>query len=78
MTDVLEHPLDVPAHGDGHLHDEHHGPSGLLKWMTTTDHKIIGLSYTVTSVIMLVSWPRRTERWCRCPSTTNCSRCTAR
>src|SRR5674476_134929 len=54
MTDVLEHPLDVPEHGGGHLHDEHHGPSGLLKWLTTTDHKIIGLSYTVTSVIMLV------------------------
>src|SRR5665213_1584266 len=54
MTDVLEHPVDVPEHGDGHGHDEHHGPSGILKWLTTTDHKIIGLSYTVTSVIMLV------------------------
>src|SRR5664279_2114422 len=52
MTDVLEHPLDVPEHGDGHLHDEHHGPSGLLKWMTTTDHKIIGLSYTITSLVV--------------------------
>ena len=37
---------------DGHA--EHHGPSGLLKWLTTTDHKIIGLSYTITAVVMLV------------------------
>jgi len=54
MTDVLE---TATAHGHGHDehgHDEHHGPSGLLKWLTTTDHKIIGMSYTITSVIMLV------------------------
>src|ERR1700688_2897627 len=33
---------------------EHHGPTGILKWMTSTDHKVIGMSYTVTSVIMFV------------------------
>jgi cytochrome c oxidase subunit 1 len=58
MTDVLEqgtdHHAPVTGHGDGHHHDEHHGPSGLLNWLTSTDHKVIGLSYTVTSVIMLV------------------------
>ncbi|MGH9087281.1 MAG: cytochrome c oxidase subunit I [Acidimicrobiales bacterium] len=27
-----------------------HGPTGLLKWLTTTDHKIIGISYMITSV----------------------------
>ena len=43
-------------HGDdhGHGHAEHHGARGILNWLTTTDHKIIGLSYTITSVIMLV------------------------
>ena len=52
MTDVLNPPVHIesPDHG----HDEHHGPTGILKWITTTDHKIIGLSYTVTAVIMLV------------------------
>ena len=53
MTDVLHPPVAVPSHDD-HAHDEHHGPTGILKWITTTDHKIIGLSYTVTSVLMLV------------------------
>ena len=40
-------------HGHGGDHAEH-GPTGILKWLTSTDHKVIGLSYTVTSVIMLV------------------------
>ena len=40
MTDVLERPL----HLEEPDHHEHHGPSGLLKWLTTTDHKVIGLS----------------------------------
>src|SRR5487761_1436053 len=52
MTDVLEHPA---ANEDaGHGLEEHHGPTGILKWITTTDHKVIGLSYTVTAVIMMV------------------------
>ncbi len=70
MTDVLEpatipHETHLePAHGAGHGdahgsghaggHDEHHGPTGILNWLTSTDHKVIGLSYTVTSVCMLV------------------------
>ncbi|MGH9110191.1 MAG: cytochrome c oxidase subunit I [Acidimicrobiales bacterium] len=29
---------------------EEHGPSGLLKWLTTTDHKLIGISYMVTGI----------------------------
>ncbi|HLX88508.1 MAG TPA: cytochrome c oxidase subunit I [Acidimicrobiales bacterium] len=37
----------------GDAHAEHHeGPSGLLKWMTSTDHKVIGMNYIVTSVVM--------------------------
>ncbi|HVB00283.1 MAG TPA: cbb3-type cytochrome c oxidase subunit I, partial [Acidimicrobiales bacterium] len=30
-------------------HEDEHGPSGLLKWLTSTDHKIIGKSYLITS-----------------------------
>ena len=51
MTDVLNPPIVAPS--DDHDHEEH-GPTGILKWITTTDHKVIGLSYTVTSVLMLV------------------------
>ena len=60
MTDVITPPI---ATGEGirgpqvvevfehHAHEEH-GPSGLLKWMTSTDHKVIGLSYMITSIIL--------------------------
>jgi len=40
-----------PAHA---LHAEEHGSSGVVRWLTSTDHKVIGMSYTVTSVLMLV------------------------
>jgi len=34
-------------------HVEHeHGPTGILKWLTSTDHKVIGMNYIVTSMIM--------------------------
>ena len=36
-------------HADGH---EDHGPTGILKWLTSTDHKVIGLSYMITSLVM--------------------------
>jgi len=53
---TLAHEHDAASHDNHgeHSHAEHHGPRGILNWLTTTDHKIIGLSYTVTSVIMLV------------------------
>ena len=65
MTDLIDRPTTdiaadpgAPHHDDhDHAHDGdhgHHGPSGLLKWMTSTDHKVIGVNYIVTSVIMLV------------------------
>ena len=56
MVDLITPPpavLDDGPHED-EGHGEHHGPTGILKWMTSTDHKVIGLSYTVTSVVMLV------------------------
>jgi cytochrome c oxidase subunit I len=40
--------LDEP-HGHGH---EDHGPTGILKWLTSTDHKVIGLSYMITSIVL--------------------------
>jgi cytochrome c oxidase subunit 1 len=34
-------------------HAEHHEePSAVVKWLTTTDHKVIGLSYMITSIVM--------------------------
>ena len=36
-------PLAIP-------HEEH-GPTGILKWVTSTDHKVIGKSYTITSLV---------------------------
>ena len=59
MTDVIAPPVAgggvlVPGAGEdyvGHAHEEH-GPSGLMKWLTTTDHKVIGLSYMVTSIVI--------------------------
>ncbi len=50
---TLTHEHAAASHGD-HGHHEHHGPRGILNWLTSTDHKVIGLSYTITSVIMLV------------------------
>ena len=43
---VLDRPRsDVPPPPE----PEHHEPTGLLRWLTTTDHKIIGLSYMWTA-----------------------------
>ncbi len=47
MTVLAERPV---AHE--HEHEHHEGPSGLLKWLTSTDHKLIGMNYMVTSLIM--------------------------
>ncbi len=49
-----EDPGGPDAHGpETHEHDEHaeHGPTGLLKWLTSTDHKVIGKSYMITSLV---------------------------
>ena len=53
MTDLIERPSTetepvVPDHGDhdshGLDHHEHHGQTGILKWLTSTDHKVIGVN----------------------------------
>ena len=37
-----------PAHEAAH---EHHGPHGILNWLTSTDHKVIGKSYMITALV---------------------------
>ncbi len=49
MTVTVER---TESHSEEHAH--HEGPHGILKWLTSTDHKVIGMSYTVTSVITLL------------------------
>ncbi len=39
--------------GGDHAHHEE-GPSGILKWLTSTDHKVIGKSYLITSFIFFI------------------------
>jgi cytochrome c oxidase subunit I len=53
----LHRPPETSGHDDaphGHDHGGHeaHGPTGILKWLTSTDHKVIGLSYMITSIVM--------------------------
>ncbi len=58
MTDVIAPPLetpDQPGVADGHDAlggHEDHGPTGILKWLTSTDHKVIGLSYMITAIVI--------------------------
>jgi cytochrome c oxidase subunit 1 len=59
MTLLQDRPAVTPGHGAGagdeheeHGHGEHGGPRGILLWLTSTDHKIIGLNYMITSLVM--------------------------
>ncbi len=54
MTQLPERPAtedhgDDTHHGDG---DHHEGPPWLLKWLTSTDHKVIGLNYMITALVL--------------------------
>ncbi len=44
--------ITLGTHADHDHGHEEHGPSGLMKWLTTTDHKIIGLSYMITAIVL--------------------------
>ena len=44
MTLLAERPVEF-----GEPEHHHEGPTGILKWLTSTDHKVIGKSYLITS-----------------------------
>ena len=50
MTLLQERPQAGEEHaGHGEDHEE---PTAVVKWLTSTDHKVIGLNYMITSIVM--------------------------
>jgi cytochrome c oxidase subunit I len=44
----------ITVHHDEHHGHEHHGPQGILKYLWSTDHKIIAMQYLFTGMFMAV------------------------
>ena len=51
MTLLAERPGVVQEPGGP---DHGHGPTGILRWLTSTDHKVIGKSYLITSIVFFL------------------------
>jgi cytochrome c oxidase subunit 1 len=49
MTTLATRPEDIIGPPEGE-----HGTSGILKWITSTDHKVIGKSYTITAFLFFL------------------------
>ena len=47
-----DHAHDAHGHHDDHGHD-HHEQGFWRKWVFSTDHKVIGMQYTVTGLAFL-------------------------
>jgi cytochrome c oxidase subunit 1 len=47
------HPTISEAHGHGHEH-AHHEPSFIRKYVFSTDHKMIGIQFLITTMVMLL------------------------
>ncbi len=39
-------------HGTAHHPDDHHGPQGIMKYLWSTDHKVIAMQYLFTGIFM--------------------------
>ena len=64
MTTTVDRPdivgPETPGGPDGHgpglrsrtSEHDHEGPTGILNWLTSTDHKVIGKSYMITSLVL--------------------------
>jgi cytochrome c oxidase subunit 1 len=44
----------VETHGHEHDAHEHHGPQGILKYIWSTDHKVIAMQYLFTGMFMAI------------------------
>ncbi len=49
MTVLIERPVE-----SGPPHEPHRRATGILGWVTSTDHKVIGISYMVTAVVFFL------------------------